>query len=108
MESVLTNPEYVALMDFKPRPDQPERFDEQEGYFESKLPGVAFMIGGNGSGTSEVSCAKLAKFVLYDQPPPRHDTPFYVISDTYEQVCKVLWKEKLFDHGHIPACEGDC
>ncbi len=107
MESVLDQPDYIAVTDFVPRPDQPERFDEQTAFYDSKLPGVAFLIGGNGAGTSEVSCAKLAKFVLFDQPPPRRDTPYYIISDTYEQVMKVIWKEKLYGHGHIPHCEVD-
>lgn len=104
---VLENPEYVALTDFQPRPDQPDRFDEQTAFYDSKLTGVAFLVGGNGAGTSETACGKLSKFVLFDQPPPHADTEFWVISDTYEQVCKVLWKEKLFGHGHIPSCEVD-
>lgn len=57
--------------------------------------------------TSETALAKVAKFVLSDQPPPRADTPFWIIAETYEQVCKAAWKEKLFGHGHIPACEID-
>ena len=105
--SFLDNPEYVGLTDFHPRPDQPERFDEQTAFFECKSPGVAFLIGGNGAGTTETACGKLSKFLLFDQPPPRRDTPFYVISSTYELVCKVLWKEKLYGHGHIPSCEVD-
>ena len=51
--------------------------------------------------------AKVAKFVLSDQPPPRKDTPFWIIAESYEQVCKACWKEKLFGHGHIPECEID-
>lgn len=57
--------------------------------------------------TSEVCCAKLARFVLCDQPPPRPDTPFWIISGSYEQVMETAWKEKLYGHGHIPDCEVD-
>ncbi len=93
--------------DFNPRPDQPDRYDEQTSFYNSKLPGVAFLVGGNGAGTSETALAKVAKFILADQPPPREDTPFWIISGTYDQVCRVCWKDKLLGHGHIPRYEVD-
>lgn len=96
-----------AYFTFRPRPNQPERYDEQEAFYNSKTTGVAFHVGGNGSGTTEVALAKIAKFVLRDQPPPRKDTPFWIISDTYEQVMATAWKEKLYGHGHIPGSEVD-
>jgi hypothetical protein len=96
-----------AYLTFRPRPDDPARFDQQTAFYESRDPGVAIMVGGNGAGTTEVSLAKVAKFVLSDQPPPRRDTPFWIIANTYEQTCKVAWKEKLFGHGHIPHFEVD-
>lgn len=55
--------------------------------------------------TSEVMVAKVADFVLHQQPPPRKDTPFWLIAGSYEQVCNTLWKEKLLGHGHIPEGE---
>lgn len=97
----------ASLFSYYPRPDQPERFDQQSGFYNAKDDGVSFLIGGNGAGTSETAVAKLAKFVLYDQPPPRKDTPFWIIAESYEQVCKAIWKEKLFGHGHIPQIEID-
>lgn len=57
------------------------------------------------SNTTEASAYKCARFVLCDQPPPRKDTPFWIIANTYEQVCDVCWSEKLLGHGHIPECE---
>lgn len=57
--------------------------------------------------TTEVALAKIAKLVLRDQPPPRKDTPFWIISGTYEQTMAVAWKEKLYGHGHIPGSEVD-
>lgn len=96
-----------AYFHWRPRPDQPDRFDEQQSFYESDLQGVAFMIGGNGAGTSETACAKVAKFVLRDQPPPRRDTPYWVIGDSYEQVMESMWKEKFLGHGHIPKSEVD-
>lgn len=97
----------IAYKLWAPRPDQPERYDEQESFYNSDLPGVAFLIGGNGAGTTECSCAKVAKFVLFDQPPPRADTPFYIIASSYEQAMKVCWKDKMLGHGHIPRGEVD-
>lgn len=101
------SPAELAFYTFAPRPDQPERFDEQSSFYHSRDPGVSFLIGGNGAGTTECSLAKVAKYVLCDQPPPRADTPFWIIAETYEQVCKAAWKEKLFGHGHLPPSEID-
>lgn len=96
-----------AFFTFEPRPDQPDRFDQQTAFYHSSAEGVSWMIGGNGAGTTAVALAKVAKFLLCDQPPPRYDTPFWIISDSYEVVCETAWKEKLFGHGHIPAAEVD-
>lgn len=96
-----------AWKHFHPRPDQPERYDQQTSFVKDKLPGVAFLIGGNGAGTTECCCAKLARFVLWEQPAPRKDTPFWIIAESYEQVCEAIWKEKLYGHGHIPDGEID-
>ncbi|HOA51334.1 MAG TPA: hypothetical protein PKI05_03700 [Thermogutta sp.] len=90
---------------FRPRPDRPELFDEQSSFVYEQLPGVAVLIGGNGSGTTTAAAYKLARFVLSVQPPPRRDTPFWIVSETFEQVCGVVWQEKLLGLGMIPECE---
>lgn len=95
---------------WRPRPDQPHRFDQQTAFYESRHPGVTFLVGGNGSGTSEAALAKVAKFVLHDQEAPRPDTPFWIISNSFDQCTKTCWKEKLSPetgHGHIPTEEID-
>jgi len=89
---------------FTPRPDNAAEFDQIKSFYESRDL-VAFLVAGNASGKSETCAAKLADFVLRTQAPPRKDTPFWVISNTYDQVCDVCWAEKLDGHGHIPACE---
>lgn len=91
---------------FRPRPDKPEEFDQQESFCRNKDL-MSFLIGGNAAGTTEAAAYKCAQFVLHDQPPPRKDTPFWIASNTYEQTMDVCWKEKLMDHGHIPECEVD-
>lgn len=96
-----------AYKNWHPRPDQPERYDEQSSFYHDKLSGVAFLIGGNGAGTTETALAKVAKFVLGDQEAPRQDTPFYIIASSYEQAMKVCWKDKLLGHGHLPRSEID-
>jgi len=89
---------------FQPRPDRPERFDQQTGYVESNDT-VAFFIAGNGSGKTESSAYKCAQYVLHKQPPPRKDTPFWIITETMHIAGETLWKEKLLGHGHIPLGE---
>lgn len=91
---------------FKPRPDKPELFDEQHSFCMNRDP-VSFLIGGNAAGTTEAAAWKTAQFVLRHQKPPRKDTPFWIISETYEQVCDTCWKEKLLGRGHIPPSEVD-
>lgn len=91
---------------FRPRPDKPEDFDQQASFCFNKDV-ISFFVGGNASGTTEAAAFKAARFLLYDQPPPRKDTPFWIASNTYEQTMDVCWKEKMVEHGHIPACEVD-
>jgi len=89
-----------------PRPDRPELFDEQAGFVNGRDL-VAFLVGGNAAGTTEAAAYKCAQFILKVQEAPRHDTPFWIASNTYEQTMDVCWKEKLLEHGHIPRCEVD-
>lgn len=95
-----------AVNSFVPRPDRPELFDEQEGFINGR-DRCAFLIGGNASGTTTAACAKLAKFVLEQQPPPRRNTPFWIVSNTYDQTCGAIWDEKLDGMKFIPECEVD-
>jgi len=100
------NPLSLAYYTFRPRPDQPERHDEQTAFFESRHPGVTFLLGGNGAGTSTVALCKVVEFVL-TTPPPRPDTPFWILAESYEQTMNVCWKEKLDQQGHLPPQEVD-
>jgi phage terminase large subunit-like protein len=90
-----------------PRPDQPDRYDQQTAFFDSRHEGITFLIGGNGAGTTECGVAKVADFVLQQQPAPRYDTPFWIIGSDIEQCIEALWKEKLWGHGHIKPSEID-
>lgn len=104
--ALLTAQADASYFTFRARPDQPDRYDQQTAFIDSQAIGVSWLIGGNGAGTTECAIRKVAKFVM-DTPPPRADTPFWLISDTYEQVMDALWKEKLYGHGHIPHSEID-
>lgn len=55
--------------------------------------------------TTEAASFKTALFVLRQQRPPRKDTPFWILANSYDQVGDVIWKEKLLGHGHIPKSE---
>ena len=57
-------------------------------------------IVSHNSGTTTTLLAKVARFI-YETPPPRPDTPFWVIAKSYDQVTKTCWKEKLYGQGHI-------
>lgn len=95
-----------AFFTFTPRPDRPDLFDEQTSFVGAK-DYVSFALGGNGSGKTAAAAAKCARFVLHEQPPPRRDTPFWIIAASYEQVCSVCWGEKLHGMQFIPRCEVD-
>lgn len=79
---------------FRPRPDRPEFGDEQSGFIDSTEL-VSFCVGGNGSGKTYLAAQKCAQFLLEKQAPPKLDTPFWVISNTYDQVCGSAWFQKL-------------
>jgi hypothetical protein len=89
-----------ARFSWRPRVDQPERYDQQSSYYHCQSSGVIWLLGGNGAGTTETTMAKVAKFIR-DTPAPRVDTPFWVIGGSYEQSMETCWKEKLYGHGHI-------
>jgi len=81
------------LFRWRPRPDDPEEFEEQTAFMESNAR-FAILLGGNGSGKSEAAAAKTARYLL-EKPAPRKDTPFWIIGETYTMVCSVCWVEKL-------------
>lgn len=90
---------------FVPRPDDPANFDQQHSFCFNRDQ-VSFLVGGNASGTTSSAAFKTARFLL-SQPPPRKDTPFWIIGNNYDQVCDVCWKEKLIGEGHLPDSEID-
>lgn len=95
-----------AYYSFVPRPDDPENCDEQHSFCFNRDQ-VSFLIGGNAAGTTEAAAFKTALFLLRQQPPPRPNTPFWVVSNTLDNTIDVCWTEKLHGHGHIPECEVD-
>lgn len=90
-----------AWYSFNPRPDQPERHDQQTAFYNSNTTGVAWLLGGNGAGTTTMVMLKVAKLVL-GTPAPRKNTPFWVIATNYEQVMETCWVEKLHGMQFIP------
>jgi hypothetical protein len=95
----------TAWASWIPRSDCPAEFDEQESFVNSKDL-VSFALGGNGSGKTAAGAKKCSHFVL-NTPPPRKNTPFWIIGATYKQVCGVAWQEKLEGEQFIPRCEYD-
>lgn len=91
---------------YQPRPEDPERCDQQESFVNEQLTGVAFMVGGNAAGTTTAAMFKVARFLL-NQRPPRYDTPFWIIGESYDQICDVAWKEKLWGNQMLPREEID-
>ena len=89
---------------FKPRPDRPESYDQQTGFVNDRSS-VAWLIKGNASGGTEAAAYKTANFLLHQQRAPRKNTPFWIVSNTFEQTIQACWNEKLEGHGHIPDSE---
>ena len=83
------------LYTFRPRPDKPELFDEQTAYCDDTASRVQVVLKGTGAGGSTCSAFKVAKFLLFERPAPRRDTPFWIVSETYDLSCGVCWGEKL-------------
>ena len=77
---------------FEPRTDA-IGVDEQAAFIDSTAL-VSIALGGNGSGKTYCGAQKLAQF-LATTPPPQRDTPFWVIANSYEQVCQTCWQQKL-------------
>jgi phage terminase large subunit-like protein len=89
-----------AWMRWKPRVDNPANFEQQTAYVEARDL-VSFALGGTGSGKTESSARKCADFLMI-QEPPRVDTPFWVLGETYKQVCATCWGEKLHGMKFLP------
>ena len=89
-----------ARLFFNPRPDQPERYDQQTAFCESRTSGTKWLIGGNGSGTTTCALHAATDFI-YTTPPPRKDTPFWIISKSYDMAMGTCWTEKLNGMGFI-------
>jgi hypothetical protein len=95
-----------TIYSFLPRPDQLHRHDQQQSFLDSQHPGVTFLLGGNGAGTTTLALRKAVDFMLRT-PPPRRDTPFWIIAESFEMTMNVCWKEKLHQQGHLPGGEVD-
>jgi hypothetical protein len=80
---------------WQPRPDQPALFDCQTSFVNDREHNVVVCLGGTGSGKSDAAAKRVAKFLLEEQPPPRKNTPFWILSNTFELACGVQWGEKL-------------
>ena len=74
-------------------------FVREDVFYDISVPGNEnYQCAGvfhHNSGKTETAAQKCARFMLCQQDPPRPDTPFMVISDTYHQVGNICWKEKL-------------
>lgn len=64
-----------------------------------------WLAGGWHHNTTECALAKAALFMQRLQPPPRPDTPFWIIGTDLEQIIETGWKEKLWGHRHIKSVE---
>lgn len=104
--TALQDHQHDAYYWFRPRPDQPERFDQQTAFVQSQTKGVKWLIGGNGAGTTTCCLYAMARFLL-TTPPPRADTPFWLISNDFQTVMEACWKEKIKGMGIIPKAEID-
>lgn len=77
---------------FCPRADDAADFDQQTEFVECDAK-FSICLGGTGSGKTEAAAWKTAKRLR--ERPPRARCPFWIVGDTYEQVCSICWDEKL-------------
>lgn len=92
----LTHPYYS----FQPRDDSPGEFDEQTAFIEDRDSSFSICLGGTGSGKTVAAAHKTARYVL-ETPPMRPRLPFWIIGESYDQICQAAWVEKLMNI--IPA-----
>jgi hypothetical protein len=81
------------LYTWTPRPDDLSRMDEQTAFVESRDQ-FAICLGGTGSGKTYAAAVKTARYVL-GTAPMREGLPFWIVSDTMDQVCAIAWDQKL-------------
>lgn len=91
--------EYLDLVStpyyrFRPRFDRPEDLDQQASFVADQFDGVACVLGGTGSGKSSAAAWKVAHF-LKTTPPPRPNTPYWVVSQTLEMAAGNGWGKNL-------------
>jgi phage terminase large subunit-like protein len=79
---------------FKPRPDQPQLLDEQSSFVFDQFPGIACIIGGNGSGKTVSAAYKVARFIR-NTPPPDKETRFWVVCQKMDMAAGVCWSQHL-------------
>lgn len=101
LEAILADPNFASvyeqaqtpLAQWRPRPDQPDIYDEQTAFVNSRAK-FAVCVGGTGSGKTSAAAYKTALRVLFD-PPPRPHCPFWIVGERYEMVGGICWAEKL-------------
>lgn len=78
-------------------------FVRRDTYWDFHVPEYEnyWMAGVWNHNTTSCLIAKICRFVL-ETPPPRRDTPFWVIAETYEQIGS-MFDEKFNQQGHLPA-----
>lgn len=73
-------------------------FLRQDKFYDFTVHGTHCYIAGgvvhHNSGKTTGAAHKTARHVL-ETPPPRDHCPFWIIAESYDQCCRVCWKEKL-------------
>jgi phage terminase large subunit-like protein len=77
---------------FTPRPDS--EGDQQTTFVHDRFPGVACLVGGNGSGKDYCSGWKVANF-LATTAPPEPVTSFWILSKTMDMVGQDCWQQSM-------------
>lgn len=89
VEHYLNNP----YLQFEPRPDDADSGDEHTSYCTDVWRGIKCVIGGNSSAKTYTTAWLVSDF-LYNQPPPRPLTPYYICSVDYPTTGQI-WQAKL-------------
>ena len=83
------------LYSWRPREDQPEKFDQPTSIVADKASRVSITLGGTGVREINVLCRTLCMVRGSCPSPPTKNCPFWIVVPTLDMAAGTLWNQKL-------------